>query len=227
MSDRPPSIAEIAALTARLRALSAADRVEVDRFLADKQDLLDRITAAADRRPAPRGREAANAAFAAGDAVREVARARAEAGGYVLVGPSARTWYADQTGRPLEPAHEAEHQAVRDLLGSYQLDAAEPAWITAADGRTDIVSTVIPLTDDTTSLDDDLADDLDAMLAPGELGCITFVTPEDAADTEDEYEDERRAQLAVWHADDTGADVDSLNDENALDEASGDWIEQS
>lgn len=49
MPDRPPSIAEIAALTARLRALSdagrAADPAELDRFLADKHELLDRITA--------------------------------------------------------------------------------------------------------------------------------------------------------------------------------------
>lgn len=47
MPDRTPSIAEIAALTARLRALSTAGRAagpaEVDQFLADKRDLLDRI----------------------------------------------------------------------------------------------------------------------------------------------------------------------------------------
>src|SRR5205823_440936 len=61
MNDTPassrPSIAEVAALTARLRALSQAarnaDRDEVDHFLADKRDfladkrdLLDRITPA-------------------------------------------------------------------------------------------------------------------------------------------------------------------------------------
>lgn len=51
MSDQAdrPSIAEIAALTARLQALSNAgrdaDQAEVDRFLADKRDLLDRIDA--------------------------------------------------------------------------------------------------------------------------------------------------------------------------------------
>jgi hypothetical protein len=45
-----PSLAEIAALTARLRALSAAgataDELERAAFLADKQELLDRIVAA-------------------------------------------------------------------------------------------------------------------------------------------------------------------------------------
>jgi hypothetical protein len=51
MSDatRPPSIAEIAALTARLRALTKAgadvDPDERARFLADKDALLDRIAA--------------------------------------------------------------------------------------------------------------------------------------------------------------------------------------
>jgi hypothetical protein len=48
-SDRPPSVAEIAALTRRLRALSAAGRTadpdERAAFLADKAALLARIPA--------------------------------------------------------------------------------------------------------------------------------------------------------------------------------------
>jgi hypothetical protein len=48
-ADRGPTVAEIAALTARLRTLSQAGRdadpAEVDRFLADKHELLDRIDA--------------------------------------------------------------------------------------------------------------------------------------------------------------------------------------
>lgn len=50
-----PSIAEIAALTARLRTLSQAGRdadpAEVDRFVADKREILDRIDA--DDLPSP------------------------------------------------------------------------------------------------------------------------------------------------------------------------------
>ncbi len=51
MTDHtPPTVAEIAALTARLRALSnagaATDPAERARFLADKDALIDRITAA-------------------------------------------------------------------------------------------------------------------------------------------------------------------------------------
>jgi hypothetical protein len=54
----PPTVAEIAALTARLRALSttgaAADPAERARFLADKDALIARITAAShDADPAP------------------------------------------------------------------------------------------------------------------------------------------------------------------------------
>lgn len=145
-----PTVQEIAALTARLRELSNAgrevDAAEVERFLAEKRDLIDRITAD-DRRSATRGRDAAFAGSAAEDALRDVVRARAETGGYLLVGPSARTWRADPAGRPVEPAPEAEHRAVRELLGREQLDATEPEWTTTADGRTDIVCTVIPAAD--------------------------------------------------------------------------------
>lgn len=140
-----PTIAEIAALTARLRVLSdagrAADPDEVARFLADKDDLIDRITADTD--PPARGRDAVRAAMAAKDAVREVARARAAAGGYALVGPSARTWHIDDQGRPTVEASDAEHRAIRELLQYEALDAGEPAWIDAGGGQSEIVSTVV------------------------------------------------------------------------------------
>ena len=175
-----PTIQEIAALTARLRELShagrEADRAEVERFLADKHEILDRITAA-ERPSAARGRDAAFAALAAEDAVRDVARARAESGGYVLVGPSARTWRADPAGRPVEPATEAEHRAVRELIDRDQLGATDPASTTTADGRTNIVSTVIPTADaygagwSDDPFADDAArsgDDVEAGRGPGE-----------------------------------------------------------
>src|SRR5689334_8780268 len=109
----PPTVAEIAALTARLRALSiagAADPAERARFLADKDALIARITAAArNADPPPRDRGDAWIAGAAEDALAEVVRARAADGGYALVGPSARTWRTDPaTGRSVEPVDEAE-----------------------------------------------------------------------------------------------------------------------
>ncbi len=187
-SDRP-SIAEIAAFTRRLRDLSQAGRdadpADRERFLTDKRALFDRITA--DRPPA-RGRDAAFAAAAAEDAVRDVARAQAENGGYVLVGPSARTWRADDGGRAVEPATEAEHRAVRELLGRDQLDTTEPAWTTTADGRTDIVSTVIPTADTYGAAwsDDPFADDAardgdHAGAAPDAWDDYRTHTPDEAA----------------------------------------------
>ncbi len=135
-----PTAAEIAALTARLRELSnagaSADPAERARFLADKDALLDRITA---NQHADRG-----AAFAAA-ALADVTRAQAEDGGYALVGPSARTWRADPTtGQPIEPASEAEHRALRQMLGREQLSTTEPTWT----DNGEIVCTVIPAADE-------------------------------------------------------------------------------
>jgi len=91
-------------------------------------------------------------------------RDRAEAGGYALVGPSARTWRTDpDTGRLLEPVSEAEHRTLRHLLGNETVTTTEPAWTDTPDGE-DIVSGVIPLADErdwTGSVDDD---------QPAELG---------------------------------------------------------
>ena len=171
MNDNPPSIAEIAALTARLRALSnagaAADPAERARFLADKDRLIDRISAASSRaepRPPLRGRDNQQAAAAADTALDDAVRDRAEAGGYALVGPSARTWRTDpDTGRLLEPVSEAEHRTLRHLLGNESFTTTEPAWTDTPDGE-DIVSGVIPLADErdwTGSVDDN---------QPAELG---------------------------------------------------------
>ena len=140
-----PTVAEIAALTARLRELShagaAPDTAERARFLADKDALIARINAAARHAdPPPRGRGEAWAVAAAEDALTEVVRARAADGGYALVGPSARTWRTDPgTGRPVEPVDQAEHKALRRLMGREEFTTAEPGW---HDGE--IVSTVIP-----------------------------------------------------------------------------------
>ena len=145
----PPSLAEIAALTARLRTLSntaaGADPVERARFLADKDALMDRISAASSRaepRPPLRGRDNQQAAAAADDALDAAVQARAELGGYALVGPSSRTWRTDpDTGRLLEPVSEAEHRTLRHLLGVEAVTTAPPAWLDTPHG-TDIVSAV-------------------------------------------------------------------------------------
>jgi hypothetical protein len=143
VNDTTPSTAEIAALTARLRALSdagaAADPAQRARFLADKDRLLDRISAASSRaepRPSLRGRDNQHAVAAADTALDDAVRARAELGGYALVGPSARTWRTDpDTGRLLEPVSEAEHRTLRHLLGNETVTTTEPAWTDTPDGQ--------------------------------------------------------------------------------------------
>ncbi len=155
MNDSTPSTAEIATLTARLRALAAAgaaaDPAERAQFLADKDRLLDRISAASSRaepRPPLRGRGNQQAAAAADDALDDAVRARADLGGYALVGPSARTWRTDpDTGRLLEPVSEAEHRTLRHLLGAEAVTTSEPVWIDTPHG-TDIVSAVHATPDD-------------------------------------------------------------------------------
>jgi hypothetical protein len=151
----PPSTAEIAALTARLHTLSdagdAADPAERTRFLADKDRLMDRISAASSRaepRPPLRGRDNQRAAAAADAALDDAVAARAEMGGYALVGPSSRTWRTDpDTGRLLEPVAEAEHRTLRRSLAAEAVTTTEPAWTDTPDGQ-DIVSAVIPLADE-------------------------------------------------------------------------------
>jgi hypothetical protein len=151
MNDTPPT-AEMAALLRALTVAGAATgRSDRTRFLADKDRLMDRISAASSRaepRPSMRGRDNQQAAAAADTALDEAVRARADLGGYALVGPSARTWRADpDTGRLLEPVSEAEHRTLRHLLGNETVTTTEPAWIDTPDGQ-DVVSAVIPLTDE-------------------------------------------------------------------------------
>ena len=92
-----------------------------------------------------RGRDNQRAATAADTALDEAVRARADLGGYALVGPSARTWRTDpDTGRLLEPVSEAEHRTLRHLLGNETVTTTEPAWTDTPDGH-DIVATVLPV----------------------------------------------------------------------------------
>ena len=141
-----PTVREISELTARLRDISArgrdVDPGERERFLADKDALIARITDTTTARDAPA----------------EVVLSRAERPGYVLVGPSARTWLRDpDTGRPAAPVSDEEHRAVRELLGREVLGSTESEWVTGDDGRDDIHSTVTTLSypDYSEGVDDD------------------------------------------------------------------------
>ena len=145
-----PSVAEIAALTARLRHLRSPEATDSERaaFQADKTALLDRIP----DHTRPPGRDRCDPTEAAAEAV----MARAAAGGYAMVGPSARTWAVDPaTGIPTGPVSEAEHRLVRELIGQERLDGTDPVWLRCADGGDEIVALVVPTAD----LDDDLDDD--------------------------------------------------------------------
>ena len=85
------------------------------------------------------GREAAEP-----DAKEAEVLARAAAGGYAMVGPSARTWSVDlSTGIPTGPVAEAEHRLVRDLIAQERLDGGEPVWLPCADGGQEIVAAVV------------------------------------------------------------------------------------
>ncbi len=143
-----PTVAEIAALTARLRRLSVAGRdadpAERAAFLADKDALLARIIDAPDQ-PDVTGDELVDCSTA--DEAKAVARAAA--GGYVMVGPSARTWAVDpETGVPTGPVSEAEHRLVRDLTARERLDGAESGWLRCTDGGDEFVTRVVPVPQD-------------------------------------------------------------------------------
>lgn len=150
--------------------------------------------------------------------------ARAADDGYVLVGPSARTWRRDpDTGRPTVAVSDAEHQTVRDLLGRYTLDTTEPEWVLGPDGQDDIHSTVVPAHDAAHAAAADATSD-----DPGELAARVGALHEQSTAGEygvpvpycrliDTSEEElRREQLARWHDDDTtdgdAADVRVLDD---------------
>jgi hypothetical protein len=86
--------------------------------------------------------------YAAQEALAQQAQARASDPGYVLVGPSARTWLRDPlTGGPATAVSEAEHRAVHELLDREVLDMAEPEWVTGADGSADVHTRVGPTED--------------------------------------------------------------------------------
>lgn len=160
-----PSVRESAALTARLRELSAlgrdADPAERAAFLADKDALIARITDPA--ATGGGGREGVRAEYAAREALEQLAIARAVEPGYVLVGPSARTWLRDPaTGRPAAEVSEAEHHAVRALMGREALDTTEPHWITDQDGHADIQTPVVASTYPDDTADSGSIHDLDA-----------------------------------------------------------------
>jgi hypothetical protein len=216
--DRAVSIAEIAELTARLRKLSAegarADQAELAAFLADKHALLDRITDP-DTRPTGRARVDAR------DALAEVVMARAADHGYVLVGPSARTWLRDPlTGRPTRESSEAEHQTVRALLGQAALDATEPEPVTTPDGRTDlhaVVAVPVEHADHART-----AAGVDAVAVAGAGAARTQCGPAAAGDEGEA----RREQLTRWHHDDhpdghdvRAADVGDAVQQDATDHA--------
>ena len=100
------------------------------------------MSSRAEPRPPQRGRDNQQAAAAADDALDVAVQARAELGGYALVGPSSRTWRTDpDTGQLLEPVSEAEHRTLRHLLGVEAFTTAPPAWLDTPYG-TDIVSAV-------------------------------------------------------------------------------------
>lgn len=92
--------------------------------------------------------------------------ARGVAGGYAMVGVSARTWSVDPaTGVPVGPVPEAEHRLVRDLIAREWLDGSEPKWLRCADGGDEIVAAVVPFDD---AADDNAADDAgDAWFSEG------------------------------------------------------------
>lgn len=199
-----PTVREIAELVARLRTLStpgrAADPAERAVFLADKDALMARITETAATKPFGRGRTRAEfTATATGqETLTNAVLARAAGSGYVLVGPSARTWRRDpRTGLPAVEVPDAEHQAVRDLLGRYRLGSAEPEWVTGPDGRTEIHTTVTPLA----------CFEQASAAAPGHHHG-------DQRADENEDEDERRAQVAGWHTENEPAGgADTVEDE--------------
>ena len=133
-AGRGPSIAEIAALTARLRTLSQAGRdadpVEVDRFLADKRELLDRIDV--DDLPSP----ASGFTRSSAQAVRELA-----AEGHPDAEAMVRRYLDDVSERVGVPVHrwgldESDMDEIRtaDARGAH--DAVRQAHVAITDRRT-------------------------------------------------------------------------------------------
>ncbi|MEJ3652040.1 hypothetical protein WEH80_03385 [Actinomycetes bacterium KLBMP 9759] len=157
----PPSVAEIAALTTRLRELSTAgstaDPAARAAFLADKQELLDRITDGQDRYPEPNPRdipvsrtEAAEELVALGH---EPDRARQMVTDYLhdtsrRIGVPVYQWGLDmgdveaivkqhQGADVPEPRVSVEEQERRAQLNQWHADDADGVAATASHGGED------------------------------------------------------------------------------------------
>jgi hypothetical protein len=112
--------------------------------------------------------------MAVSETAAEAVMARAAAGGYAMVGPSARTWSVDPaTGIPVGPVSQGEHRLVRDLIAQERLDGTEPVWLPCADGGDEIVALVVTARTDvedpvaeTDPRPDDLSADTAADAAP-------------------------------------------------------------
>lgn len=135
-AGRGPSIAEIAALTARLRTLSQAgrdaDAIEVDRFLADKRELLDRIDA--DDMPGP----ASGYTRSSMQAVRELA---AEGHSTADAEAMVRTYLDDVSERVGVPVYqwgldESDMDEIRATDALRTHDAVQHVHIAITDRRT-------------------------------------------------------------------------------------------
>ncbi|MGH3611296.1 MAG: hypothetical protein ACRDRK_01470, partial [Pseudonocardia sp.] len=203
-----PSVREIAALTARLREITAqgrdVDPAERERFLADKDALIARITAT----ETDRSRAAVRERYAAQDALTDAVRVNAEHPGYVMVGTSARTWLRDPvTGRPAAPVSEHEHRAVRELLHREELDTTEPAWVTGRDGHSNVHSVVYP----TPHTADDTATGYDAVAEVDQAGSVHEADAPDAVvhtfDPADAYTAAEIAAITAAHARGDDAEV--------------------
>lgn len=197
MPDRPPSIAAIAALTARLRALSdagcAADPAELDRFLADKHELLDRITAgeAAGRAVVGGlGDVAAHDEYPDGD--------RDPYDGYRTYTPATAADQLIAAGIPPDVARGVVDRYLDDLTTARGWEPAE-GW-EIDDGDLGAM-----LSRHTSG-----ASRSDLHLRPGQASVNL-----DSATRAAGEEDDRRAELNRWHADDTaGHDTAARTDED-------------
>lgn len=149
--------------------------------------------------PRPHSHRAVVAArIAAQEAVTELARSRAADPGYVLVGPSARTWLRDPaTGLPAVEVSEEEHRAVEGLLQQEIADAAEPQWVTGPDGRDDI-HTAVTLTDHDEDHDQDHGGAGARAFSPEQAAARMTEVGHNPADAETMVSDYLAANTARW-----------------------------
>lgn len=194
-----PSTREIAALIVRLRELSAqggdVDPAERAAFIADKDALIARITDPA--ATGSGGRGGGRATVTARELAEQAVRMRAVEPGYVLVGPSARTWLRDPaTGQPAAVVSEAEHHAVRELVDRHVFDLTDAHWFTDQDGRTDIHTQVVARAHRDEGVDSARAD---VAHDSGELAEQISALHDRVAEQDPEV---RQEQLRQWRRDD-------------------------